>query len=405
MNAEPETPPLTDSEVPDNAPTPAAEPSSRANTGALWLNRIALLLGFAGVFIAGVMSLAHAMARSIPCGENGGCNVVAQDPSSQIFGIPVAYLGLGAYVVLAAISAIRALRGLSRTQPLGILALIVSGAGALFSFYLQYIAFTQIHAFCVWCLASAIVMCLSFLVQAAIAQSDLQPETGRRKDADVGFTVGLAALALLGIGWQSTALVRTAPALPSPASAEQYMVTKDSLKEGPDTAPVKIVEFSDLLCGTCRLAYPEVRKFVADSNGKAQLVFRHYPIYGNPEHKMSLPGAYIVEYAAERGKGFEFIDAFFKIEPPQLQTIEQVFDVAKSIGLDLNDVKARMKDKDPAYQRVTRDIKTARDFNIHETPSFVIFAPGVRPVRVMFYDLMSTLKKPEYQQFLKPNGK
>lgn len=391
--------------TPESATTFAEQAPARPKS-ALVLNRIALFLGFVGVFIAGVLSLGHALARSVPCGETGGCDTIATHPSSLIFGIPVAYLGLGAYLTLAAISAVRAFAGLAKTQKLGYAALAISGVGALFSFYLQYLALTQIHAFCVWCLASAITMCLSFLVQAGLAQAALPAEVAGRKDADVGFTAALACLALLGIGAESLNFVHHAPSITGPAlEVEKKVVTLDSMKQGPDSAPVKIVEFSDLLCGGCRHMYPEVKKFVAESGGKAQLIFRHYPLYRNPDHHMSLPGAFLAEYATEKGKGWQFVEAMYQVDPDDLQNLGQVMDVAKSVGLDINDAQARMKDSDPAYAKVLRDIDTAKSIDIHETPTFVIFAPGQQPVAVLAHELTPQLKKPEYQQFLHPNAK
>lgn len=390
--------------VPDTASTFTPEAPARPKT-AVMLNRLSLFLAFVGVFIAGVLSLGHALARSVPCGETGGCDTIASHPSSLIFGFPVAYLGLGAYLCLAAISAIRAISGLTKTQKLGYLALALSGTGALFSFYLQYLALTQIHAFCAWCLASAITMCLLFLVQAGLVQAALPLDTPDRKDADVGFTVALAALAILGIGTESLNFIHHAPSITAPAlEVEKRVVTLDSMKQGPDSAPVKIVEFSDLLCGGCRAMYPKVKKIVQESGGKVQLIFRHYPLYKNPSHEMSLPGAFLAEYASEKGKGWQFVEAMYNVDPDDLQNLGQVMSVAQSVGLNIKDAQARMKDSDPAYAKVLRDIATAKSIEIHETPTFVLFAPGQQPTALLSHDLTNMIEKPQYQQFIHPNG-
>ena len=403
MDTQPENPEMTTVNEPLSEAVPVSA-APGANRSAVMLNRVALLLGFVGVFIAGVLSLGHFLALQIPCGENHGCDTVALDPHSVIFNIPVAYLGLGAYVTLAGISALRGMLGLTRTKPIGLSALIVSGGGALFSFYLQYVALTEIKAFCIWCLASAIVMCLMFLVQAALAQIELEPESGSRRDVDFGFTVVLAALCVLGIGYQSRTFIHTAPKLDLlRRNLEQELLTADSIKLGPDSAPVKVIEFSDLLCGACRATYPHLKAFMDKSNNKVQLIFRHYPLYKNEDHAMSLPSAFVAEYADEKGKAWPFIEAIYKVDQDDLQNLDEVMKVAKSVGLDTTEIQARMKDNDPAYQRVTRDIDTAHASDFHETPTFVLLAPGVQPVALLSHDLINTLNKPQYQQFIKAN--
>ena len=50
--------------------------------GPLLLNQISLILSFVGIFVSGVLSLGHFLARSIPCGEGGGCDIVASNPAA-----------------------------------------------------------------------------------------------------------------------------------------------------------------------------------------------------------------------------------------------------------------------------------------------------------------------------------
>ena len=398
---------MTEIETPTLVTEPMAAPQAepRKNKAAILLNRAALVLSFLGIFVAGLLSLTHAMALSIPCGDNGGCDIVNSSSASMLFGVPVAYLGFAAYAALALITILRGVFGLPNTRLLGFSALAIAGGGALFSAYLQYTAFTQIKAFCPWCFTSAVTMCIIFLVQAYLGQLELEPEKGARKDSDIAFTVALVCLTGIAIGAEWSSLVHKAPTLVGKQDQVRIeMLTPDSMRQGPDSAPLKIIEFSDLLCPSCRAMFPKVEKFVKDSNGQAQLIWRNYPLIHNPDHKMSLPAAFMCEYAADRGKGWEFVDAIYKVDADQLQNIDQVYAVAKSIGLDVNDIKAHMQPTDPDYMRVMRDYSLSKGSGFQYTPTFVILAPGINPVAAMAPDLEGDLQQPQYQKFLKANG-
>ncbi len=385
---------------------PKSEPTVR-KSGEL-MNYASLFLSFVGINVAAFLSIGHALAKSIPCGEGGGCDIVQSNAASILFGIPVAYLGLGAYVLLAAISAMRAIRGLGRTMFLGTAALTISGIGALFSFYLQYISLTQIHAMCVWCLTSAITMCLLFLVQAGLAQTEI-PKDAHPKSSGTAIivTFGFILHALLTIGGSSMFFVHSAPNLNGLGLSNddrliRLLLTDDSMKLGPDSAPIKVVEFSDLVCPSCRAYYPHVKEVVNNSNGKIQLVLRQRPLKLE-DHKMALPAAVIAEYANSKGLGWKFVDAMYDHDIEELQTQEQVMAVAKSVGIDLQDAQKHMNPGDPVWKRVQRDVHTADAIKVTETPTFVIIARGVPPVAALGGELLTKLKEPQYQELI--NGK
>lgn len=382
---------------------PAASAPVLANRGPRLLNRISLLLAFVGIFAAGVLSIAHAMALSIPCGESGGCDVVASSQASQLLGIPVAYLGLLAYVVLAAITSVRALKGFSSTRRLGYVALGLTGVGATFSLYLQFVSLTQIHAYCLWCIASAVTMSVAFLVQAGLAQMDVEPD--QASHGDVAYIVGLGLLTFLALGVNSLTLIRHAPTLDaSQANVVRQLVTTDSITLGNQDAPIKLIEFSDLMCPSCRAIYPQIKQTVETSNGKVQLIFRHFPLYKKEGHEMALPAAFVAEYANEKGKAWKFIEQFYLVNESDLRDVQSVLGVAQMVGLDVSDIQARMKDADPAYQRVTRDIATAKEAGINSTPTFVILAPGQPAKAMLGHEVMSVIHEPAYQKIIGPNG-
>jgi uncharacterized membrane protein len=121
------------------------------------------LLALVGLLVALYM-LAYALGLTGPviCGV-GDCEAVQSSPYSRVGPFPIAGFGVLGYLGLLAL----ALLGLqpsyraSRLVPLGLLAGGVLGVA--FSAYLTYLEAFVIHAWCQWCISSAIIMVLAFL--------------------------------------------------------------------------------------------------------------------------------------------------------------------------------------------------------------------------------------------------
>lgn len=62
-------------------------------------------------------------------------------------------------------------------------------------------------------------------------------------------------------------------------SVSYYPVPKSM---GPDSAPIKIIEYSDFECPSCRFATEVLHQLFATYSGKIQLVYHHYPLTGHP---------------------------------------------------------------------------------------------------------------------------
>ena len=106
----------------------------------------------AGVAIAGYLTYARFSHTTITC-ATGGCEIVQSSDYAELAGIPVALLGLTAYVFLlgTAFSSSEAARAAGA---------VVAVAGAAFSAYLVYVQIAVIDAICQWCIASDVVMVL-----------------------------------------------------------------------------------------------------------------------------------------------------------------------------------------------------------------------------------------------------
>lgn len=128
----------------------------------------AACLAIAGAGIASYLAVENLQGKSGVCTVVHGCQTVQQSAYGKILGIPVSVPGLAMYVLLlvAAVVVVTNARGLRR------LATFLAFNGALFGFcfslYLTYVEGWVLHAWCIYCIASASLMALLFLTWAAI---------------------------------------------------------------------------------------------------------------------------------------------------------------------------------------------------------------------------------------------
>jgi len=97
----------------------------------------------------------------LACGD-GACERVQLSPYGQIAGVPVALLGVVGYLAILVVS----LAGLQdpflrRRWPTDV-TLVLAGAGVAFSAYLTYLEAAVIHAWCRWCIVSAVIIVAVF---------------------------------------------------------------------------------------------------------------------------------------------------------------------------------------------------------------------------------------------------
>ena len=117
------------------------------------LRAAALVLSVLGIGVAGYLTWVHyAHLEPVCVGGGGGCAKVQASEQSELAGVPVALLGLLAYVVLLAAN-------LARGELARMAAALTALTGAGFSVYLTIESVTVIEATCQWCLASLVLMC------------------------------------------------------------------------------------------------------------------------------------------------------------------------------------------------------------------------------------------------------
>lgn len=124
------------------------------------LRRLIAFVAALGVGVATYITIADSGGGAPACLAGGsGCQTVADSSYSHLAGINVAALGIVGYVLLLA-SAFLA----SDAARFGGFVVALGGFG--FSVYLTYIEVFRIEAICQWCVASAVLMTILFLLNA-----------------------------------------------------------------------------------------------------------------------------------------------------------------------------------------------------------------------------------------------
>ncbi|WP_322799919.1 vitamin K epoxide reductase family protein [Thermoflexus sp.] len=124
------------------------------------LSLIQLALALAGAGVAGYLTWSKVRGEGLICIGFRGCDVVNNSPYAELLGIPVAAWGLGAYLVLAALALpFWGSHATLQTWTVAFSFAIALG-GWLFSMYLTAVEAFVLHAWCSWCVTSAILITL-----------------------------------------------------------------------------------------------------------------------------------------------------------------------------------------------------------------------------------------------------
>jgi uncharacterized membrane protein len=121
------------------------------------------LLALVGVLISAYMAAYRfGLLGTIVCGT-GGCETVQNSPWAVFLGIPVPVLGLIGYGLLVVTALLGLQPRFSEDRRIAMLLLVAAVAGAAFSGYLTYLEASVIHAWCRWCIVSAVLAGLILL--------------------------------------------------------------------------------------------------------------------------------------------------------------------------------------------------------------------------------------------------
>lgn len=128
------------------------------------VNRMAVaLLSLVGLLVSLYM-LSHSLGLGGPlvCGV-GDCGTVQASKYAWVGPVPVSGIGALGYAALLVVALLGLQTRFTSSSRVAVLLLVGTAVGVAFSAYLTYLEAAVIHAWCQWCVVSAVIITLCFL--------------------------------------------------------------------------------------------------------------------------------------------------------------------------------------------------------------------------------------------------
>lgn len=146
-----------------NVSEPVSAPTSRFGGITLW--HLSLVLVVIGLTVSGYLSYVKLVDTPMVCvqGSVFNCDFVTNSIYSRMFGIPIAWLGFGMYIVVGLLLLLQYRTAFLREYGMLLLFGVVMFAW-MYSMYLVYVQFFLLRALCIWCLTHEANITVLFIV-------------------------------------------------------------------------------------------------------------------------------------------------------------------------------------------------------------------------------------------------
>lgn len=158
-------------------------------------------------------------------------------------------------------------------------------------------------------------------------------------------------------------------------------IPQDGIVLGDPSAPVTLIEFTDLRCSHCRVYALEILPAILDRHVRTRqvkLVFRNLAFLG----PSSVRAARMAAAVGMQNRLWEFVDHYFRWqarERPARVTDDDVARLAAELpGVDVERAMAQ-RDSAEVTQQLTAATEEARRFQIRGVPAFFLSRAGEAP--------------------------
>lgn len=140
---------------------------------------IVATLALAGIFVSLYLLLYKlGIIGELSCSV-GSCETVNSSKWATFLGLPVAAWGVAWYVAMFVMAVASTGARFEDSPVVSTVLLGMASTGLIFSAYLTYLELFQIHAICQWCVVSAIIVTIIFLIVFADFRDKKQSEVAR----------------------------------------------------------------------------------------------------------------------------------------------------------------------------------------------------------------------------------
>jgi len=122
------------------------------------------LVALIGLFVAAYLALYKAGYIGVLACGTGGCETVQLSKWSTLFGISVATWGVGYYALVFGLAFAATTERFGAVKQIPLVLAVLTGWGVAFSAWLTYLELFVIHAICRYCVVSAVIAVLLFVL-------------------------------------------------------------------------------------------------------------------------------------------------------------------------------------------------------------------------------------------------
>ena len=137
--------------------------------------------------------------------------------------------------------------------------------------------------------------------------------------------------------------------------------------DGPDDAPITLVEYGDYECPHCGRAYPIIKTVQQSLGRELRFVYRNFPL--TEAHPHAVHAAEVAESAAVEGKFWEMHDIIF--EHQDALEDEDLVGYAEQLALDAVRIEGELEAGTHAA-RVRADFRSGVRSGVNGTPTFFV---------------------------------
>ncbi|HET9661530.1 MAG TPA: vitamin K epoxide reductase family protein [Thermomicrobiales bacterium] len=130
------------------------------------LTALSLALAAGGIAVSAYLTLVHYRDDLLVCAV-GGCHTVQKSPYAELYGVPVAILGLGMFVAMLLLGLLRRIQP-EWAESITLITFGLALTGTVFTIYLTYLELFVIHAVCQWCVLTAVLTWVLLLVEGRL---------------------------------------------------------------------------------------------------------------------------------------------------------------------------------------------------------------------------------------------
>lgn len=339
-----------------------------------------LVLSLAGLFDALYLWWVYTSPTHPLVCAGTGCDVVRATRYAHLWGQPLPVYGAAMYLVLAVAVLTEVWTASEETARLAQQTVAVISAGGLaVSLYLTALEAFVIHAYCLWCLGSAVIVTLIFVLslvdlrrEPSVAAASERPSERPTERIVLRKPMLTALVIMFAIEATAFRWLATRPELPPMATASvqtlnEALVRPDSHATGNLASPVTVVEFGDFECPGCGQAQAVVTQMLGQYGDRIRLVFRQFPL--THLHPYAEKAAEASECAAEQGKFWEAERKFYEGQSDLSEAALERY--AGEIGLDVGKFKDCLASGQMAA-RVQRDVQDGHALGVRATPTFFV---------------------------------